>query len=144
MASAERGYHLANFADLRENMRALFAHVETAQQAVQAHLDRTISPDSITSDISNDVVEPLTVARIDDIVRSFSSKVSTWADLQKQYPPNRSCLVPLSVAVGSGDASTNAGLRKLDPKLEADSAYCQAATMAAYGIELLRLALDGS
>ncbi|KAJ2362512.1 hypothetical protein H4S02_011364, partial [Coemansia sp. RSA 2611] len=53
----------------------------TAQQAVQAHLDRTISSDSITSDISNDVVEPLTVARIDDIVRSFSSKVSTWADL---------------------------------------------------------------
>ncbi|KAJ1818722.1 hypothetical protein LPJ60_004171, partial [Coemansia sp. RSA 2675] len=68
MESTERGHHLANFADLRESMRALFAHVETAQQAVQAHLDRTTSSDSITSDSGNDTVEPLMATRINDIV----------------------------------------------------------------------------
>ncbi|KAJ2871770.1 hypothetical protein GGH93_004558 [Coemansia aciculifera] len=137
MESALRGDSLANFEHLRENLRALFSRVETAKQVVQAQLDCTTSEAGGNRDGGNGgIVEPLLATRIDNIVQSVSSKKSTWADLREQYPPNQSCLAPLGSTISGKDVLANTEVAELD------AIYCQAATMAAYGVELLHFALD--
>ncbi|KAJ2753028.1 hypothetical protein GGI19_003423 [Coemansia pectinata] len=139
MESALRGDSLANFEHLRENLRALFSRVETAKQVVQAQLDCTTSFAGGNRDGGNGgIVEPLLATRIDNIVQSVSSKKSTWADLREQYPPNQSCLAPLGSTISGKDVLANTEVAELD------AIYCQAATMATYGVELLHFALDGA
>ncbi|KAJ1922835.1 hypothetical protein GGI08_002058 [Coemansia sp. S2] len=102
-------------------------------------------PMCISSDEGEDeeTVEPLSSERIGDIKRDVSAKKSTWATLRKQYPPGKSALAPLSLSDrGRADLAV-VGVTDMDTNLAIDEAYSQAATMAAYGVELLSIALSG-
>ncbi|KAJ2864939.1 hypothetical protein GGH94_002586 [Coemansia aciculifera] len=79
-----------------------------------------------TSDEDDDAVEPLASRRLDDIRREVCAIKTTWADLRQLYPPKQSGFAPLA---------------EVDDDLEIDDALSQAATMAAYGVELLLIAL---
>ncbi|KAJ2829196.1 hypothetical protein FBU31_002746, partial [Coemansia sp. 'formosensis'] len=72
-------------------------------------------------------VEPLSTKRLDEIKRSIGATKSTWADLRQLYPPGQSGFAP-----------------RTDSGNELDAALSQAATMASYGVELLRIALNGT
>ncbi|KAJ2447778.1 hypothetical protein GGF42_005359, partial [Coemansia sp. RSA 2424] len=84
----------------------------------------------------DDTIEPLTTKHLDDIIQGVSDSKSTWADLRQLYPPRRSGFAPRHSSAGipasklGGDSEAN------------DEAYSQAATMAAYGMELLRIAVS--
>ncbi|KAJ2886678.1 hypothetical protein H4R27_000467 [Coemansia aciculifera] len=76
--------------------------------------------------LCNNDVEPLSKKRLDEIIQSIGTSKSTWSDLRQLYPPRQSDFAPLT---------------DFDD-LDVDEAYSQAATMAAYGVELLRIALS--
>ncbi|KAJ2335999.1 hypothetical protein GGI00_001070, partial [Coemansia sp. RSA 2681] len=84
----------------------------------------------------DDTVEPLTTKHLDDIIQGVSASKSTWADLRQLYPPRQSGFAPRH-------SSASIPASKLGGDSEADDeAYSQAATMAAYGMELLRIAVS--
>ncbi|KAJ2057339.1 hypothetical protein GGI08_003656, partial [Coemansia sp. S2] len=80
-----------------------------------------------TTDKDDGTVEPLTNKRLNDVRQEVCAIKTTWADLRQLYPPRQSGFAPLAEAD--------------DDNLEIDDAFSQAATMAAYGVELLRIAL---
>ncbi|KAJ2493348.1 hypothetical protein IWW37_000632 [Coemansia sp. RSA 2050] len=68
---------------------------------------------------------------------------STWADLRREYPPTKSCFEPLNFKVSSWSAIASEDVTGLADDLDADEAYSQAATMAAYGADMLSSSLNG-
>ncbi|KAJ1924450.1 hypothetical protein LPJ71_000519 [Coemansia sp. S17] len=103
---------------------------------------RPEEPMCISSDEDEETVEPLSRERIGEIKRDVCAKKSTWATLRKQYPPGKSALAPLSLSDrGRADLAV-VGVTDMDTNLAIDEAYSQAATMAAYGVELLSIALS--
>ncbi|KAJ2742405.1 hypothetical protein GGI20_004507, partial [Coemansia sp. BCRC 34301] len=89
----------------------------------------------------DNAVEPLNWARLDKIKKSISSKASTWESLRRQYPPSQSFFAPLNLTASKMMATAGAPTSDADASLVVDEVYSQAATMAAYGFELLRIAL---
>ncbi|KAJ2840285.1 hypothetical protein FBU31_000540 [Coemansia sp. 'formosensis'] len=100
-------------------------------------------PMHINSDEFDERIEPLTIERISEINRVASAKKSTWATLRKQYPPGNSMFVPLRLSDRERTSLAAVGVTTMDADLAIDEAYSQAAIMAAYGVELLRMALSG-
>ncbi|KAJ2062298.1 hypothetical protein GGI17_002536 [Coemansia sp. S146] len=91
----------------------------------------------------DDIDEPVTKASLDVIMCEVSTIGSTWADLRKQYSPKQPAFEPLSFNTITWAAFAKAGTTGLDNDIVVDEAYSQAATMVAYGVELLRVALSG-
>ncbi|KAJ2109299.1 hypothetical protein GGI16_000787 [Coemansia sp. S142-1] len=89
------------------------------------------------------IQETLLQARLEDIRRDVRASKSTWAELRQQYPPGMSCFEPLNFSVSSWSAIANEDVTGLGDDLDADEAYSQAATMAAYGVDILSTALSG-
>ncbi|KAJ2877492.1 hypothetical protein H4R27_006188, partial [Coemansia aciculifera] len=88
-------------------------------------MDDKQKPDELAL-LGNNDVEPLSKRRLDSIRRDVGDNKSTWADLRQLYPHRLSDFAPLT---------------ELDGGIDVDGALSQAATMAAYGSELLRIAL---
>ncbi|KAJ2816006.1 hypothetical protein GGI24_005859, partial [Coemansia furcata] len=94
------------------------------------------------SDIeAGEIQEPLLQTRLDEIRQDVSASKSTWADLRQQYPPEKSCFEPLNFSVSSWSALTSGDATGLGDDVDADEVYSQAATMAAYGVDILCRAL---
>ncbi|KAJ2692889.1 hypothetical protein H4218_006238 [Coemansia sp. IMI 209128] len=140
MEGSSKDHFLSNFELHKESLRALFAREEAAKQAIRDHLDHTAYSD----DEEDESIEPLSTKRIDSIVQLVSSHKSTWPKLRQQYLPSQSCLAPFNIAVNGKDAPTDAKVARLVANLAVDTAYCQAATMSAYGVDLLHSALEGT
>ncbi|KAJ2068851.1 hypothetical protein GGI08_000657 [Coemansia sp. S2] len=126
---------------LVRNQRALFARMKNAEQAIQT---RTDSPTGAENNRAMEVeqdnfVEPISQSRLDEIKQNVCAKKSTWANLHELYPPKDSDFAPLSFIASTWTAITSAS--GLDDNLVADEVYSQAATMSAYGVELLGNAL---
>ncbi|KAJ2743737.1 hypothetical protein GGI20_003525 [Coemansia sp. BCRC 34301] len=83
------------------------------------------------------VIKPLSWARLDRIKRGVSAKASTWDFLRTEYPLSRSSFAPLNIVSDQGVLDPDAGA-------PVDEVYSQAATMAAYGFELLHAVLSSS
>ncbi|KAJ2837167.1 hypothetical protein FBU31_001200, partial [Coemansia sp. 'formosensis'] len=93
---------------------------------------------------NDDIAALLTTSRLNEIKRVVSSFKTTWPSLRSQYPPKQSLLAPLSLTDNRRAALDTVGVTELDANLAVDEAYSQAATMSAYGVELLRIALTSS
>ncbi|KAJ2816820.1 hypothetical protein FBU31_006445, partial [Coemansia sp. 'formosensis'] len=102
-----------------------------------------MAPNS-SSNEGNKVDKLVTKARLDDIMRDVRTTGLAWADLREQYSPKHSAFAPLNFAASTWATYIKAGITELDSDLATDEIYSQAATMAAYGVELLRIALSGS
>ncbi|KAJ2628939.1 hypothetical protein GGF44_004375, partial [Coemansia sp. RSA 1694] len=137
--------------------RLLLACLEARPHITQAQPDRPAAakssplvveqpaeeePICISDDEGDDIVEPLSKERIDKIKRDVGPFKSTWSDLRNRYPPGQSFFVPLELTDSRKAALAVIGVTGLDAELTVDEAYSQAAMMAAYGVELLRIALD--
>ncbi|KAJ2776038.1 hypothetical protein GGI18_004428, partial [Coemansia linderi] len=104
----------------------LRARLDTIEHALAASEQSTLWSEQKTDEgalLYSDDVEPLSTKRLDEISQSNGAK-SAWSDLRHLYPPGRSAFAPLS---------------ECD---DIDEALSQAATMSAYGAELLRIALS--
>ncbi|KAJ2683226.1 hypothetical protein IWW39_005613, partial [Coemansia spiralis] len=85
----------------------------------------------------------LSPARLDDIRRGVGVYKSTWADLRQEYPPAKSCFAPLNFRVSSWSGITTEDVTGLGNDIDADEAYSQAGAMLAYGLDIIRSAVDG-
>ncbi|KAJ2830864.1 hypothetical protein FBU31_002417 [Coemansia sp. 'formosensis'] len=127
------------------NQRALFARMKEAEQAIQTN-SSTGTETSGTTDVEQETstghigVEPILYTRLDEIQQGVCARKSSWASLRELYPPGESAFAPLSFTVSAWTAITGTGL---DDNLVADEVYSQAATMAAYGVDLLSNAFCG-
>ncbi|KAJ2061164.1 hypothetical protein GGI17_003274 [Coemansia sp. S146] len=92
---------------------------------------------------SGEINDLVTKASLDSIMHEVSTTGSAWAGLREQYSPKQSAFEPLSFNASTWAAFAKAGITRLDDDLAVDEAYSQAATMAAYGVELLRIELSG-
>ncbi|KAJ2104580.1 hypothetical protein GGI16_002727 [Coemansia sp. S142-1] len=102
---------------------------DTEHQAMDIE-NETVRPKHSRSD-DDDSVEPLSDSRLNTIKQGVRAFKSTWADLHEQYPPGQSDFAPLGPsAVG------------MKSDFVVDEAYSQAATMAAYGVEILQKTLN--
>ncbi|KAJ2332015.1 hypothetical protein GGI00_002988, partial [Coemansia sp. RSA 2681] len=115
----------------------LLACVVAPKRAAQARASLEADETASNSDDNDNAVEPLTLTRLNEIKRNVAAKASTWSDLRRQYPPQQSDFAPLSLTA-KGNAGNNVPLGAI----AADDVFSQAATMAAYGIELLHVAID--
>ncbi|KAJ2041573.1 hypothetical protein H4S03_000253, partial [Coemansia sp. S3946] len=138
MDSDEITYTLCSIDNLIRENRELRARLEVVEQKINSlplrpaitlspAMDDEQKPDELVL-IGNNDVEPLSKRRLDSIRRDVGDRKSTWADLRQLYPPRQSDFAPLM---------------ELDD-LDVDGALSQAATMAAYGSEFLRIALGGT
>ncbi|KAJ2018735.1 hypothetical protein GGI14_002087 [Coemansia sp. S680] len=102
---------------------------DTEHQAMDIE-NETVRPKHSRSD-DDDSVELLSDSRLNTIKQGVRAFKSTWADLHEQYPPGQSDFAPLGPsAVG------------MKSDFVVDEAYSQAATMAAYGVEILQKTLN--
>ncbi|KAJ2102555.1 hypothetical protein GGI09_001160, partial [Coemansia sp. S100] len=85
----------------------------------------------------------VTTVRLDEIMHEISTTESTWRELRKQYSPKQSAFEPLGFTASTWATFAKVGITGLDNDLAVDEAYSQTATMVAYSIELLRVALGG-
>ncbi|KAJ2391768.1 hypothetical protein H4S02_001149, partial [Coemansia sp. RSA 2611] len=85
----------------------------------------------------------LSPTRLDDIRRGVGVYKSTWADLRQEYPPAKSCFAPLNFRVSSWSAIATEDVTGLGNDIDADEAYSQAGAMLAYGLDIIRSAVDG-
>ncbi|KAJ2872105.1 hypothetical protein H4R27_006682, partial [Coemansia aciculifera] len=92
---------------------------------------------------AGEIQEALSQTRLDEIRRDVRANTSTWAELRQRYPPEKSCFEPLNFTVSSWSAIANGDVTGLGDDLDADETYSQAATMAAYGVDVLSSALNG-
>ncbi|KAJ2584871.1 hypothetical protein GGH95_000031 [Coemansia sp. RSA 1836] len=115
----------------------LLACVVAPKRAAQARASSEADETASNSNDNDNAVEPLTHTRLNEIKRSVAAKASIWSDLRRQYPPQQSEFAPLSLT-----ARSNAGNNVTLGAIAADDVFSQAATMAAYGIELLHVAID--
>ncbi|KAJ2757236.1 hypothetical protein GGI19_000170 [Coemansia pectinata] len=141
---------------LVRNQRALFARMKDAEQAIQIQTDNpTGAENSGAMEVEQETdrpahsnegsaVEPISQTRLDEIKQDVRASKSTWASLRELYPPGESGFAPLSFTASTWTAITSAGATGLDDNLVADEVYSQAATMAAYGVELLGNALHST
>ncbi|KAJ2469020.1 hypothetical protein GGI03_000631, partial [Coemansia sp. RSA 2337] len=131
-------YTLCSIDNLIRENRELRARLEVVEQktntlplrpaiAQSPAKDDEQKPDELVL-IGNNDVEPLSKRRLDSIRRDVGDRKSTWANLRQLYPPRQSDFAPLM---------------EIDD-LDVDGALSQAATMAAYGSELLRIAFSGT
>ncbi|KAJ2038479.1 hypothetical protein H4S03_002306 [Coemansia sp. S3946] len=138
MDSDEITYTLCSIDNLIRENRELRARLEVVEQktntlplrpaiAQSPAKDDEQKPDELVL-IGNNDVEPLSKRRLDSIRRDVGDRKSTWANLRQLYPPRQSDFAPLM---------------EIDD-LDVDGALSQAATMAAYGSELLRIAFSGT
>ncbi|KAJ2840499.1 hypothetical protein FBU31_000364 [Coemansia sp. 'formosensis'] len=115
--------------ELRARLEAVEQNTKslsTCSAAAECHAPSDeLTTDEIALLCSNDV-EPLSKKRLDEIIQSIGATKSTWSDLRQLYPPRQSDFAPRI---------------ELDDEFDVDEAYSQAATMSAYGVELLRVAL---
>ncbi|KAJ2051782.1 hypothetical protein GGI08_005178, partial [Coemansia sp. S2] len=96
------------------------------------------------SDSELDSIDSLvTTVRLDEIMLEISTTGSTWRELRKQYSPKQSAFEPLSFTASTWATFAKVGITGLDNDLAVDEAYSQTATMVAYSVELLRVALGG-
>ncbi|KAJ2064927.1 hypothetical protein GGI08_002314 [Coemansia sp. S2] len=97
-----------------------------------------------SSDSELDSIDSLvTTVRLDEIMHEISTTESTWRELRKQYSPKQSAFEPLSFTASTWATFAKVGITELDNDLVVDEAYSQTATMVAYSVELLRIALSG-
>ncbi|KAJ2890506.1 hypothetical protein IWW38_004096, partial [Coemansia aciculifera] len=99
--------------------------------------------DTEAEEASYDNIVPITQSRLDEIKRDTGAFKSTWRCLREQYPPGTSDFAPLSFAASTWGTILSTDTHDLCKDLELDEALSQAATMAAYGLELHRTALVG-
>ncbi|KAJ2874451.1 hypothetical protein GGH93_002415, partial [Coemansia aciculifera] len=97
---------------------------------------------SVRENNLGDIMKSITSKRLNEIGRGISAKKSTWADLRKQYSPKGSIYSPKRLASSKMATSTSIQASEMDSKLAVDEAYSQVAAMAAYGVEILRIALS--
>ncbi|KAJ2688080.1 hypothetical protein IWW39_002498 [Coemansia spiralis] len=90
------------------------------------------------NEAATNIDEFITKEHLDYIMRDVSTTGESWAELRKQYSPKQSNFAPLNFAARA--TFTEAEMNR---NLATDEAYSQAATMSAYGVELLRAALSG-
>ncbi|KAJ1906321.1 hypothetical protein GGI09_000483 [Coemansia sp. S100] len=143
----------------------LFARVEATEKAIQdlrsrstcteggnaAHVRHDHEEPALngcgkngTDDNTRDIVKSITSKRLNEIGLSVSPKKSTWADLRKRYSPKGSIYSPKRLTTSKKATNTNTQASEMDNKLAVDEAYSQVATMTAYGVELLRIALSSA
>ncbi|KAJ2074976.1 hypothetical protein GGH13_000939 [Coemansia sp. S155-1] len=97
---------------------------------------------SVRDNNVKDVLKSVTSKRLNEIGRGISAKKSTWTDLRKQYSPKGSMFSPKRLATGKKATNGSTQASDMDSKLAVDEVYSQVAAMAAYGVELLRIALS--
>ncbi|KAJ2074277.1 hypothetical protein GGH13_001430 [Coemansia sp. S155-1] len=137
MDSEEIAFVLNNIENLKNENCELRSRLEVVEQSTGALPTSSVTAECTllrgeqkTDEIAllcDDDVEPLSKKRLDEIKLSIGATKSTWSDLRQLYPPRQSDFAPL---------------KEFDDDLDVDKAYSQAATMAAYGVELLRIALS--
>ncbi|KAJ2108113.1 hypothetical protein GGI16_001263 [Coemansia sp. S142-1] len=137
MDSEEIAFVLNNIENLKKENCELRSRLEAVEQSTGALPTSSVTAECTllrgeqkTNEIAflcDDDVEPLSKKRLDEIKLSIGATKSTWSDLRQLYPPRQSDFAPL---------------KEFDDDLDVDEAYSQAATMAAYGVELLRIALS--
>ncbi|KAJ2879300.1 hypothetical protein H4R27_005390 [Coemansia aciculifera] len=96
-----------------------------------------------SDDEGNNINELVIKACLDDIMCEINTTESTWADIREKYSPKQSAFEPFSFATSTWATFAKAGITGLDNDLAVDEAYSQSATIAAYGVKLLRVALSG-
>ncbi|KAJ2869409.1 hypothetical protein GGH93_006171 [Coemansia aciculifera] len=96
-----------------------------------------------SDDEGNNINELVIKACLDDIMCEINTTESTWADIREQYSPKQSAFEPFSFTTSTWATFAKAGITGLDNDLVVDEAYSQSATIAAYGVKLLRVALSG-
>ncbi|KAJ2332036.1 hypothetical protein GGH91_006271, partial [Coemansia sp. RSA 2671] len=67
---------------------------------------------------------------------------STWPELRSRYPHNNSDFAPLGLSSKDRAGTAALGVAHTSSLLQVNEAYSQAATMAAYGLELIATALN--
>ncbi|KAJ2688989.1 hypothetical protein IWW39_001793 [Coemansia spiralis] len=135
---------------------SLFARVDAQDAAIQdlrSHLTSAREPTECvvrgseelaqTNEASRDIKKSITAKRLNDLRLEVGAKKSTWADLRKQFSPKGTVFAPKKLITSSRPTSTCAPASEMDAKLAVDEVYSQAATMTAYGVEVLRVALSG-
>ncbi|KAJ2255013.1 hypothetical protein GGI13_001837 [Coemansia sp. RSA 455] len=137
MDSEEIAFVLNNIENLKKENCELRSRLEAVEQNTGALPTSSVTAECTllrgeqkTDEIAflcDDDVEPLSKKRLDEIKLSIGVTKSTWSDLRQLYPPRQSDFAPL---------------KEFDDDLDVDEAYSQAATIAAYGVELLRIALS--
>ncbi|KAJ2259361.1 hypothetical protein GGI01_003705 [Coemansia sp. RSA 376] len=88
-------------------------------------VENETKPNGLALLCGNDATDLLSKKRLNEIRRDITTFKSTWSDLRQLYPPRHSDFAPL---------------KEFDDDL--DGTLSQAATMAAYGVELLHIALS--
>ncbi|KAJ2893450.1 hypothetical protein IWW38_002858, partial [Coemansia aciculifera] len=133
MDSEEATFIICSIDSLTTENRLLRKRVDALEQSTQQTLLNARSSTSFSectaiaaTDECDEGVEPLTTQRLDEILRGIGISTLSWSDLRQLYPPRQSGFAPLHSSESMADD---------------DEAYSQAATMAAYGMELLRVAL---
>ncbi|KAJ2332354.1 hypothetical protein GGH91_006200, partial [Coemansia sp. RSA 2671] len=117
MDSNEISFVLCSIDSLTKENRELRTRLEAVEQTTGR----------LATSCDDDTVEPLASKRLDHVRRIVSAFEATWEDLRQLYPPRQSVFALLT---------------EVNDDLETDFAFSQAATMAAYGVELLRVALS--
>ncbi|KAJ2870448.1 hypothetical protein GGH93_005564 [Coemansia aciculifera] len=91
-----------------------------------------------------DIVKSITSKRLNEIGHGVSAKRATWSELRKQYSPKGSIYSPKRVITSKRATNTSMQVSEMDGKLAVDEVFSQVAAMTAYGVELLRIALNST
>ncbi|KAJ2910114.1 hypothetical protein GGI21_001196, partial [Coemansia aciculifera] len=133
MDSEEATFIICSIDSLTKENRLLRKRVNALEQSTHQTLLNARFPTGFSeytavaaTDECDEGIEPLTTQRLDEVLRGIGIS-SSWSDLRQLYPPRQSGFAPLHTIESKAE--------------DGDEAYSQAATMAAYGMELLRVAL---
>ncbi|KAJ2067921.1 hypothetical protein GGI13_000654 [Coemansia sp. RSA 455] len=136
MDSEEITFVLCSIDRLTRDNHELRARLEALEQTTETlwipsavskcnGVENETKPNGLALLCGNDATDLLSKKRLNEIRRDITTFKSTWSDLRQLYPPRHSDFAPL---------------KEFDDDL--DGTLSQAATMAAYGVELLHIALS--